>query len=147
MLACFCPNDIKFQLKKYRRLISHDTEEWCKVWRITDSWFQMHFDVLLLLKKYVWAKKLCVTTLKNDPNFEEKPTFWQKKWQKMTWGIWKILRRPVESLKICTLMDHFCRNYVMLELNKYRGVGSWRMTSGFKNDISNFGIWWISSWK
>ena len=26
----FCPNYIKFQLQKYRRIISHDTEEWCK---------------------------------------------------------------------------------------------------------------------
>ena len=27
----FCKNHIKFQLQKYRRLNSHDIEEWCKV--------------------------------------------------------------------------------------------------------------------
>ena len=27
----FCKNGVKFHLKKYRRLISHDIEEWCKV--------------------------------------------------------------------------------------------------------------------
>ena len=25
--------------KKYRGVISHDTKEWCKVWRKTDLWF------------------------------------------------------------------------------------------------------------
>ena len=27
---------IKFQVKKYRGVISHDTEEWCKIWRKID---------------------------------------------------------------------------------------------------------------
>ena len=40
LMGSFCPNNIKFQLKKYRRVMSHDTEEWCKVWRKTNSWFQ-----------------------------------------------------------------------------------------------------------
>ena len=54
--------------------MSHDTEEFCKVWRKTNSWFQkwheefgefycksesLHFDVLILSKVYyVWAKKV-----------------------------------------------------------------------------------------
>ena len=29
-------NYILFQLKKYRGVIFHDTEEWCKIWRKTD---------------------------------------------------------------------------------------------------------------
>ena len=31
LMCSFCQNNIKFQPKKYRRVISHDTEEWCKV--------------------------------------------------------------------------------------------------------------------
>ena len=31
LVCSFCKNHIKFLLKKYRRLISHDTEEWCNV--------------------------------------------------------------------------------------------------------------------
>ena len=31
LMGSFCPNHVQFQLKKYRRVISHDTEEWCKV--------------------------------------------------------------------------------------------------------------------
>ena len=30
-IGSFCPNHIKFQLKRYRRVISHDTVEWCRV--------------------------------------------------------------------------------------------------------------------
>ena len=31
LMGSFCPNHINFQLKKYRRVISHDIKEWCKV--------------------------------------------------------------------------------------------------------------------
>ena len=31
LMGSFGPNHVQFQLKKYRRVISHDTEEWCKV--------------------------------------------------------------------------------------------------------------------
>ena len=63
-------------MKKYRRVMFHDTENWCKVWIRTDSWFQRWhkefgefspnhskvqkflFDGLFLSKVYeVWAKK------------------------------------------------------------------------------------------
>ena len=31
----FCQEHVKFQLKKYRKIISHDTEDWSKLWRKT----------------------------------------------------------------------------------------------------------------
>ena len=31
LVGFLCKNHIQFQLKKYRRFISHDTEEWCKI--------------------------------------------------------------------------------------------------------------------
>ena len=40
LMGSFCPNHIKFQLVKYRRVISHDTEEWWKIFKKTDLWFQ-----------------------------------------------------------------------------------------------------------
>ena len=77
LLGSCSPNHIKFQLKKYRRVISHDTEEWCKVSRKNELWFQVwheefgvfstnhskvwkcHFDGLFLSKVYkVWAQKI-----------------------------------------------------------------------------------------
>ena len=67
---------MKFQLKKYRRVMSHDTEEWCKIWIKTNFLFQkwhefgelirvlkslkfFYFDWSLLCKVYnVWSKKV-----------------------------------------------------------------------------------------
>ena len=72
----FCPKYVKVYMKKYRRLTSHDTDEWCKVWRKTDSWFQkwheefgvfyassgksenLHFDMLLLSTAYKVSAKI-----------------------------------------------------------------------------------------
>ena len=31
LMGSFCKNHVKFQPRKYRRIISHDIEEWCKV--------------------------------------------------------------------------------------------------------------------
>ena len=40
LISFFCWKYIKFQLKMYRWVMSHDTEEWCKIWRKTDLLFQ-----------------------------------------------------------------------------------------------------------
>ena len=40
LIGSFCWKYIKFQLKKYRGVMSHDTEEWCKIWRKTDLLFK-----------------------------------------------------------------------------------------------------------
>ena len=32
--------ELMFELKKYRGVIFHDTEEWCKIWQKTDFWFE-----------------------------------------------------------------------------------------------------------
>ena len=133
LMGSFCRKDT-FYIKKYRRVVSHDTGEWCKVWRKTGSWFQklhdkfgkfsweqksenLHFDVLLLSIAYkVSAKKVqksylswhwrVIQTLNKNSFF-----IW-----KMTWEIWWILTRAVENLKICTSMEYFCQKYVMFEL-------------------------------
>ena len=111
-------------MKKYRRVISYDTEEWCKVWRKTvavdlknemtnlvnfnassDKSENLHFDGLLLSIVYkVSAKKVqksyllwhwrVIQTMKKNSLF-----VW-----KMTWEIWWILTRAVKNLKICTSM-------------------------------------------
>ena len=111
-------------MKKYRRVISYDTEEWCKVWRKTvavdlkndmtnlvnfnassDKSEHLHFDVLLLSIVYkVSTKKVqksyllwhwrVIQTMKKNSLL-----VW-----KMTWEIWWILTRAVKNLKICTSM-------------------------------------------
>ena len=32
LMGYFCPKYMRFELKKYRRVIFHDTEQWCKIW-------------------------------------------------------------------------------------------------------------------
>ena len=39
LIGSFYAKYITFDLKKYRRVIFHDTEVWCKIWRKTDLWF------------------------------------------------------------------------------------------------------------
>ena len=39
LIGSFCAKYIKFDRKKYRRVIFHNTDEWCKIWRKTDLWF------------------------------------------------------------------------------------------------------------
>ena len=66
-------------------------------------------------------------TPKSDAKFEEKLTLGSKNNMRnllnfnASRGIrWTLA--AVESLKICTLMVHFCRKYVMFELKRYRVV-------------------------
>ena len=40
LIDSFCWKYIKFQLEKYRGVMSHDPEEWCKIWRKTYLLFQ-----------------------------------------------------------------------------------------------------------
>ena len=74
------------------------------------------FDMLLLPIGYeVLAKKYRRVISHNT----EKIQTLKKSWlfiRKMTWGIWWTLTRALESMKICTLMDYFCKKYVMFEL-------------------------------
>ena len=93
--------------EKVQKSWSHDTQEWCKVWRKTDSWFQ--------------------------------------KWHENLGEFYSA--SSSRSLKIFTLKGYFCRNYVMFKLKKFRGVVSWKMTYGFKNDISHLVNSHTSSWK
>ena len=108
----------------------------------------LHFDVLLFSIAYkVSAKKVQKNYLSwHWKKIQTLKKNWLFIW-KMTWGIWWTLTWAVESLKICTLMGYFCRKYVMFELKRYRGVVLWKMTYGFKNDISNLVNLHTSSWK
>ena len=88
----------KFQLKKYRGVMSHVTEAWCKIWRKTGMLFQKWQEfgefwpdlskaskICILIDSFlykvynVWLKKnkdkLSFMTLKSDAKFEEKLTY------------------------------------------------------------------------
>ena len=118
LMGSFWAKYILFELKKYRGVIFHDIEEWCKIWRKTDLWFgkwneeygKFSPQYLKVSKLGVWwgpliqsrksidlkvTKELCVMTMKNDAKFEEELTCRFK----TDMGSWQILTWALESLK------------------------------------------------
>ena len=97
LMGCLWPKYIMFELKKYRGVIFHDTEEWCKIWRKIDLWFgKWHEEFGKFSPEHLKVSKLglswhpfvqswkcmslkftgelCVITMKNDAKFEEELT-------------------------------------------------------------------------
>ena len=114
--------DLLFQKWQEFGEFFRETEEWCKIWRKTDLWFgkwheaygkfspehlevskNFSFNGLLLSKVYIdRAKKVQRSYLSWQWRVMQNL---KRNWlvfSKLTWGIWLILMRPVESLKICT---------------------------------------------
>ena len=95
MIGYFCAKDITFNLKKYRGVILHKAEEWCKIWRKIDMW---SIEVLSLV------------TLNSDAKFEEKLTcglenirrnlasFHQSIWKTQNWNFDEMLLSIVENV-------------------------------------------------
>ena len=95
LIFSFCAKFITFDLKKYRGVIFHDTEEWYKIWRKTDlcfgKWHEEYgkfspeqlkvtklgfwWDPLTQSRKCInlkFTEESCVMAMKNDENFGEK---------------------------------------------------------------------------
>ena len=58
LIGFFCWKYIKFQLKKYRGVVSHDTEDWCKIWRKIDLLFQNWQKFVEFLSKHSKVSKI-----------------------------------------------------------------------------------------
>ena len=84
---------------------------------------KFHFNVLLLSKVYiVWAKKVQRSYLSwHWRVMQNLKKNWLVVW-KMTWGIWQIFTRALESLKIEILMGSFNPKLKKYELKIHRGV-------------------------
>ena len=116
LIGSFCWKYIKFQLKKYRVLMSHVTEEWCKIWRKTNlfqKWQEfgefwskhlkslqnLDFDWSSLCKVYnVWPKKVQRSYLSWHWRMMQNL---KKNWlvvSKMTWRIWQIFTRAPSKI-------------------------------------------------
>ena len=97
LMCSFWAKYILFELKRYRGVIFHDTEEWCKIWRKIDLWFgKWHEEFgkfspehLKMSKLGLWwdsfvysrkcmslkfTEELCVMTMKNYTKIEEEMT-------------------------------------------------------------------------
>ena len=103
LMCCFCWKYIMFELKKYRGVTCHNTEEWCKILGGTDLCFEkwheefrnfwlktrksqnLHFNGPLLNKVYVWAKNLQRSHVSwhwRVIQYLKKNRWWFKKWHK-----------------------------------------------------------------
>ena len=109
MVGCFCKNHITVQLKKYRRVISHDIEEWCRVFK---------FDMRNLVNFHP-------NTQKSSYDIEQ----WCKIWinsdlvlSKITWGIGWTFITALKSLKSRSLMGSFCPKHITFQLANFRGI-------------------------
>ena len=59
LVGFFCADYMTFDLKKYRGVIFHDTEESCKIWRKTDLWFgKLHEESDKFSPEHLKASKL-----------------------------------------------------------------------------------------
>ena len=118
LMGSFWTKYIMIELKKFRGVTFHDSEEWCKIWRKTNLWFEKwrkefgkflpeHSDVSKLgfwwdpfikIRKcmsFKFIEKLCIMTKKNDANFEEEFACRSK----IDTTIWRILTWALECLE------------------------------------------------
>ena len=127
-----------FKLKKYRGVIFHDAEEWCKTWRKTDLWFkkwhkkfgnfspehskvsklELWLDPFFQSRKCMILKlteELCAITMKNHAKFQEKLTCNFK----LAWGISQNLTRALENLKHLLFNWPLWPKYIKFKKKKY----------------------------
>ena len=106
----------------------------------------LHFDVLLLSIAYkVSAKKVQKNYL--SWHWIKRSKLWRKTdflFEKWYGEIWWTLTRAAESLKICTLMGYFCRNYVVFEMKKNTEE---LCREKWYNDVGNLVNFHTNSWK
>ena len=107
----------QFTLSKIKRI-------WWVLIRAHKSLQNLHFDLSLLCKVHnVWpwknTEEWSFTTLKSYAKFEEKN--WLVVW-KITWGIWQIFIKTLESVKIGTFLRYSCSKQKIHELKIYRGL-------------------------
>ena len=140
-MVSFCPNHIKFQLKKYRRVISHNNESDAKFKEIFSRGF--NYDIRTLVNFHPTPLKsehffsmgfFCPKHTRFELQKYRRVTYhdteqWCKIWinpdlalSKMAWGIGWTFIRALKSLKNCILMGSFCLKYIMFELKNYRSV-------------------------
>ena len=103
-MGYFCPKYMKFELKKYRGVISRGTKQWCKIWKTLTLWFQK------------WHEELGELSSLEHPK------------------VWKLyIDRHFLSKAYTVSVRNFQRNYVswdwrvLQSLNKNWLVG-WKMT-------------------
>ena len=158
-MESFCKNYIKIQLKKYRRLIPHDTDEWCKV----HLWFRIwHEEFGEFSPNHYFCPKYVRFELKNHKvvifhDTEQRCKIWINPdlvVSKMAWRVGWTFIRANKSLKIVHWWAVFVQS-IYFSVRKFqrrmtlKDVARFKrkLTCGLKNDIRNSVNFHASSWK
>ena len=162
LIGSFCWKNIKFQPKKYRGVISHDPEEWRKIWRKTDLLFQKRQEFDEFWPKHSKVSQICTSTgsycakylmfdLKkyrgvifhgNEgwSKIGRKTDFLFQKWQEF--GEFWLKHSKVSQIYI--FIGSYCAKYLMFDLKKYRGVifhGNEEWCKIRRKTVLRFGKW------
>ena len=128
LIGSFYAKCIMFDLKKYRGVSFHDNEKECKIWRISDFWFEkwheeygkfspehlkvsklgLWWDPLIPSRKcmsFKFTEEISVMTVKNNAKFGEEQTC-----------------RFKIGMRNLTMGSFFEPKYILVELKEYRGV-------------------------
>ena len=143
------PKYVRFELKKYRGVIFHDTEQWCKNWiRALKSLKNCTLIGSFCPKNIIFqlkiSEELCVITLKVDANFKGKLTCGLKNNTRNLVNFHASSRKS-ENLYFDQIL--LSKGYKIL-VKKYRrvmfpGTKEWckvkkeKLIFGSKNDMSN----------
>ena len=105
LIGSFCAKYITFDLKTYREIIFHETEEWCKIWGKTDLWSEkLHegFDKFLTKHSKVskictlmgsfWRKYIMLVLKKYRRDIFHDTEEWCEIWRKLTCGLENDIR-------------------------------------------------------
>ena len=116
------------ELETYRGVMRYDNEEWCKIWNGIDfpvqnwhwHWHKKFWpeysriSETCTLMGWFWPKYIIFQLKKYRVVMFNGTQDWYKVWrktdlcfQKLTWGIWQIFTRALESFQIGALMASF----------------------------------------
>ena len=145
LILSYCGKYLIFDLKKYRGVIFHDTEELCKIWRKTDLWFgkwheefgrfspeHSKISKICTLMSCFWPKYIMFELKKYRGVMFDGTEDWCKIWRKtdLCFQKWheefnKFWPEHSKISKICTLMGCFWPKYIMFELKKVQRSYVW----------------------
>ena len=165
-MGSFWAKHILFVLKKYRGVIFHNIEEWCKIWRKTGSWFGIWHEEfgkfspehLKVSKLQLWWDPFVQSRKCMSLKLQRSYVSWQwrmvqklkKNWLvvlKLTWGISQSLTEALESLKnVCFNWLSVTKVYNVWATKVQRGYLSWHLRV-MQNLKKNWLVLWKMTWE
>ena len=124
LIDSLCWKNIKFQLKKYRGVMYHNTEEWCKIWKKNDLLFKRWQEFGEFWSEHSKVSNICTLV---GPFRAKYIKFNLKKY------IGVILYDTEESCKIWRKTDLWFEKW-QDEFGKF---------SSEHLEVSKLGLWWV----